>query len=168
MTNAPSTLPPGADPLTGNPVACIPARWVCNIPGLTCSNWTGSVVSWPSWSAYECNARAGQASRTVYSQLDGQVLYPYMGPWATGGQITAVSGVVLIIEWKRGSEVWRETRLQPGDTYTIALLAHEDCAMIESPDGVEPQFAVSLSNFKPQRIRETPPPLPPYRPQPNS
>lgn len=149
-------LPAGFDPTRDNPVSSIPARWVCNIPGIQSGPWSGSVIAWPSWAAYECNGRAGQGSRTVYSEVDGRVLYPYMGAWANGGQVTVVSGVVLVIEWKRGSEVWRETRLNPGDAYTINLLSHEDCAMIESPDGVEPKFTVRLANFKPQRIREAP------------
>jgi hypothetical protein len=75
-----------------------------------------------------------------------------MGKWAHGGRITVVSGDVLIIEWKRGSEVWRETRLKPGDTYTLALEPHEDSAMIESPDNAEPRFTVALANFNPQPI----------------
>ncbi len=143
----------GTDPMTDNPVASIPSRWVCDLPGYSHkSAWPGAVIAWPSWAAYECNARAGDQSRTVYS-LDGRKLYPYMGPWANGMQITVVSGDVLIIEWKRGAEVWRERRLKPGDTYTISLQSHEDNAMIESPDGDEPRFTVALANFKPQPIR---------------
>ncbi len=148
----PKDAPAGTDPMTCNPVSSIPSRWVCDLPGFDKSPWTGAVIAWPSWAAYECNRRAGDQSRTVYS-LDGQKLYPYMGPWANGGRVTVVSGDVLIIEWKRGSETWREKHLKPGDTYTIALQSHEDNAMIESPDGVNPQFTVSLADFKPQRIR---------------
>lgn len=144
--------PAGTDPMTDNPVASIPSRWVCDLPGFDKSPWTGSVIAWPAWTAYENNSRAGDQSRTVYS-LDGRKLYPYMGPWADGGRVTVVSGDVLIIEWKRGSEVWREKRLKTGDTYTIALRPGEDSAMIESPDAAEPRFTVSLANFKPQPIR---------------
>ena len=115
------------------------------------------MIAWPSWAAYESNGRGGSQSRTVYS-VDGQILYPYMGPWANGGRITVVCGDVLIIEWKRGSEVWRETRLKPGDRYTICLLSHEDNAMIESPGGVEARFTVSLANFTPRPIRPSPTP----------
>lgn len=165
MSSPALEVPAGSDPMRDNPVSCIPARWVCNVPGMKCSNWLGSVIAWPSWAAYECNARAGHASRTVYSKLDGRVLYPYMGPWASGGKVTVIRGEVLIIEWKRGSEVWRETRLGPGDSYTIGLLAHEDNAMIEAPNGETPEFTVRLENFKPQRIRPQPAPLPPYMPE---
>ncbi|MCC7205309.1 MAG: hypothetical protein IT441_09540 [Phycisphaeraceae bacterium] len=146
-------LPPGTDPMICNPVSSIETRWICNQPGFYRAPWTGAVIAWPRWAAYECNARSKDQSRTVHALADGRMLYPYMGPWANGGQITVVSGDVLIIEWNRGSETWREKRLKPGDTYTIALQSHEDNAMIESPDGVEPKFTVSLANFKPQCIR---------------
>ncbi|MCC7146740.1 MAG: hypothetical protein IT443_09860 [Phycisphaeraceae bacterium] len=151
--NSQAASPVGTDPMTCNPVASIPTRWVCNLPGYSNAPWVGAVIAWPAWAAYECNGRAKDQSRTVYSRVDGQMLYPYMGPWANGGQITVIEGDVLIIEWKRGSEVWREKKLKPGDTYTIALQAHEDNAMIESPDGVEPKFTVKLANFRPQKIR---------------
>lgn len=139
------------NPMASDTVSSIEARWECDLPEHSDPPWTGSVVAWPSWSAWASNARAGDQSRTVYS-LDGQKLHPYMGRWADGGQITVVSGDVLIIEWTRGAAQWRETHLQPGDTYTISLKPGEDCAMIESPDCAEPRFTVSLANFHPQPI----------------
>jgi hypothetical protein len=138
-----------ADPLACNPVESVKAFWRCNIAGCTDADWLGTVITWPSWSAYDTNARAGSQSRTVYSE-QGERLYPYMGAWANGCQVTAVSGTVLIIEWQRGTDMWRETSLSPGQTYTIALAANEDGAMIETP-ATEP-IAVSLANCNPQNI----------------
>ena len=137
------------DPLTCNPVSSIPAFWRCNVEGCTDPDWPGSVVSWPSWAAYSANARTGNQSRTVYSD-QGEALYPYMGPWADGCQVTVVSGTVAIIEWKRGTDVWRETFLTAGQTHTIALVGTEDGALIEGPS--TPAFSVSLANCTPQNI----------------
>lgn len=147
------------DPTTCNPVSSIPSFWRCNLPGCTYPDWTGSVISWPAWSAFEDNARAGFNSRTVYS-AQGDKLYPYMGSWAEGCQVTAVSGLVLIIEWQRGTDVWRETWLEPGQSHTIALTAPEDGALIEGPDGVLTPFGVSLANCSPQIIEKPPTPTP--------
>ncbi|MCB0184757.1 MAG: hypothetical protein KDE31_10850, partial [Caldilineaceae bacterium] len=93
-------------------------------------------------------------SRTVYS-VDGEILYPYMGAWADGCQITVVSGTALIIEWKRGTDVWRQTPLSPGETYTISLAAPEDGAMIETFD-YYPTFSVVLENCTPEELPVTP------------
>ncbi|MCC7205258.1 MAG: hypothetical protein IT441_09270 [Phycisphaeraceae bacterium] len=154
MTHPPASAdaatPQGTDPLTCNPVAAVRARWACNVPDLKAGDWPGSAIVWPAWAAYETNARQGGNSRTVYSVLDGQLLYPYMGPWADQMQITCVSGVALIIEWKRGTNVWREKFVHPGETYTIRLVGPEDNAMIEGPaEG----FSVSLANVHPRKIR---------------
>jgi hypothetical protein len=145
------------DPTTCNPVSSIPAFWRCNIPGCTDPDWTGSVISWPSWSAYEDNDRTGSQSRTVFSS-EGELLYPYMGSWAEGCQVTAISGTVLIIEWQRGTDVWRETFLEPGQSHTIALTFPEDGALIEGL--FSPGFSVSLANCSPQSIDKTPTPTP--------
>jgi hypothetical protein len=149
--------------MTCNPVASVQARWRCNVENCYDPDWLGAVIVWPSWAAYNTNARAGIQSRTVYSE-QGQTLYPYMGAWANGCQVTAVAGTTLIIEWKRGSNVWRETYLSPGQTHTISLLPHEDGAMIESP-ATEP-FVVSLANCNPQNIEGTPTPSPTPTPVP--
>jgi uncharacterized repeat protein (TIGR01451 family) len=77
-----------------------------------------------------------------------------MGPWADGCQVTVLEGQVLVIEWQRGTDVWRATPLQPDDTYVIDLVAPEDNAMLETPDGVTAPFRVALANCTPQ-------PLPP-------
>jgi hypothetical protein len=140
-----------------NPVASVQGFWRCNIAGCTDPDWLGAVITWPSWAAYDTNARAGAQSRTVYS-AQGERLYPYMGSWANGCQVTAVSGALIIIEWKRGTDVWRETYLSPGQTHTISLMAAEDGAMIES-NSIEP-FQVSLANCNPQSIEATPTPTP--------
>ncbi|MEZ4592548.1 MAG: hypothetical protein R3D55_15600 [Chloroflexota bacterium] len=83
-----------------------------------------------------------------------------MGAWANGCQVTAVSGLVLIIEWERGTDVWREIYLQPGQSHTISLTPPENGAMIETIDGVSPaiDFSVQLSNCNPQPLNQTPVP----------
>jgi hypothetical protein len=86
----------------------------------------------------------GFASRTVYS-AQGETLYPYMGAWADGCQVTAVTGTVLIVEWQRGTDKWRETLLAPGETRVIDLVGSEDSALIESPDNGS-AFSVRLNN----------------------
>ncbi|HRQ40404.1 MAG TPA: hypothetical protein PLD25_21025 [Chloroflexota bacterium] len=157
------TATPGAcvDPTTCAPVSAIQSYWRCNIDGCTDPDWVSAVIAWPSWSAFESNARAGNQSRTVYS-FAGEMLYPYMGAWADGCHVTAVSGTVLIIEWQRGTEVWRETYLEPGESHTIDLVHPEDNAMIEGPD-YSPGFSVTLENCVPQVIDKTvtPTPTPP-------
>ncbi|HEY7533550.1 MAG TPA: hypothetical protein VH681_12325, partial [Nitrospiraceae bacterium] len=139
------------DPTTCNPVVAIPALWRCNLPDCIFLDWEGGVIAWPSWSAYQSNARSFDQSRSVYSMSGNQPLYPYMGSWADGCEVTAVSGTALIIEWKRGTDVWRETYLQPGQSHTIDLVSPEDNAMIESPAGAI-NFSVSLANCTPQDI----------------
>jgi hypothetical protein len=114
------------------------------------------VITWPWWAAYENNARAGDQSRTVFS-TQGEMLYPYMGAWATGCEVTAIAGTTLIIEWERGTDVWRATYLQPGESYTISLSGSEDGAMIEGIDGLLEPFSVSLNNCNPQNIRAVEP-----------
>ncbi len=119
------------DPMACNPVSSINGFWKCNIAGCTDADWIGAVINWPSWAAFATNARTGVQSRTVYSE-QGELLHPYMGAWANGCQVTAVTGPVLIIEWKRGTDAWRETLLSLGQSHTISLLPTEDGAMIES------------------------------------
>jgi hypothetical protein len=148
------TLPPvsevvrgaGAEPRVTRSTA---ALWRC---GAACSgsDWTGAVIGWPAWSAHQSNGRGGDAARSVFS-TDGTPLHPYMGPWAEGCTVTAEAGVVLIIEWQRGAEKWRESWLYPGQSHVIHLVGPENGAMIESYDG-SPGFSVSLANCTPQRI----------------
>jgi hypothetical protein len=66
--------------------------------------------------------------------------------------VTAVLGEVLIIEWQRGSESWRATTIETGETYTIQLTSPEDGAMIEAVDGSTDRFAVVLNNCNPQVV----------------
>jgi hypothetical protein len=136
--------PPGID--------AIAAFWRCNIPECTGEPWTGAVIGWPDWAAYQNNARAGDQSRSVFAG-DGTPLYPYMAAWADGCEVTALAGTVLIIEWQRGADSWRETPLQPGESHTIQLLPPEDGAMIETEDGMT-SFRVSLQNCNPQPLPE--------------
>ncbi len=159
------TPEPCDDPTTCNPVSSIPSFWRCNLPGCTYPDWVGSVISWPSWSAFENNNRAGSQSRTVYSD-QGDILYPYMGSWANGCQVNVITGTVLIIEWQRGTDVWRETVLTPTQSHTITLTSPEDGAMIEIPDGYPPEFTVSLANCTPQIIEKPPTPTPTSTPTP--
>ncbi len=153
MSGSPTMTPvPGqcTDPTSCNPVNAIPAHWRCNAADCSGPDWIGGVIAWPSWSAYQNNARTGNNARIVYS-ANNQPLYPYMGSWADGCQVTAVSGVTLIIEWQRGTDTWRQTFLDPGQSHTIDLVSPEDGALIESPDGFT-SFSVSLSNCTPQNI----------------
>jgi hypothetical protein len=145
-------VPPAEDPEdpedpppSGSVIHSVPARWRCNTPGCESPDWIGSVINWPSWAAYESNNRAGDNSRTVFSDTN-ELLYPYMGAWANGCQVTVVSGVVLIIEWQRGSEEWRATRLEQGQTHTINLVSPENNAMIETEDFSLDAFSVVLNN----------------------
>jgi hypothetical protein len=87
----------------------------------------------------------------VYS-AGGEPLYPYMGPWAHGCEVTAVSGTVKVVEWKRGSEQWRQTVLAPGESHVIALVPPEDGALIEGP-GDSSIFSVSLRGCTPERLQ---------------
>jgi hypothetical protein len=74
-----------------------------------------------------------------------------MGAWANGCEVTAVTGTVLIIEWQRGANVWRETFLEPGEKHTISLTSPENGAMIETYD-YGPEFSVKLKNCTPQPV----------------
>jgi hypothetical protein len=138
------------DPTSCDPVSWVDSRWRYTGPEANPGDWYGGVITWPSWSAFSTNAREGIDGRTVYSAT-GKQLYPYMGAWADGCQIHVVSGGVLVIEWERGSNEWRETTLAVGDTYTIDLTGPENGAMIETPNDSEP-FQVSLSSCTPQTI----------------
>jgi hypothetical protein len=132
-----------------NVIQSTATEWRCdfaNCPG----NWYSHTIPWPSWSSYSDNARTGNKFRRTYGPT-GEVIHPYMGKWAHGCRVTQVSGVVLIIEWQRGSESWRETYLDRGQTYTINLTPPFDGAMIESYDG-SPGFSVTLENCNPQPL----------------
>ncbi|WP_210399006.1 hypothetical protein [Steroidobacter denitrificans] len=139
-------VPPG-----GESMESVAASWRCETFG--CNNspdWNGTVINWPYWSAYSDNARTGDQLRTVYSS-SGALLYPYMGPWANGCEVTVTSGTALIVEWQRGSNVWREKWLGPGDTHVINLTAPEDGVLIESDDW-QGGFSVSVRNCTPQPL----------------
>ena len=149
-----ATLPPSApedDP--GPPVDAIQstqAFWRCASPDCFGSDWIGAVIAWPAGTAYQNNGRSGDQSRAVFA-ADGTPLYPYMGAWAQGCEVTAESGTAVIIEWKRGTNAWRETWLTPRQSYVIQLVSPEDGAMIETYDG-SPGFSVSLRNCTPQPV----------------
>jgi hypothetical protein len=142
----PNAQPPPPPP--ANAINSVTAFWRCDIEDCTSEDWVGQVINWPSWAAYPNNNRSGTMSRTVYSS-NGGLLYPYMGSWANGCQVTAHSGTVLIIEWERGTDEWREIWLEPGQSHVISLHAPEDGAMIESNGD---PFSVSLANCTPQPL----------------
>lgn len=142
---------PCFDPMRCEVVTSVSSRWRCNVSNCSGSAWVGQTVAWPAWAAHESNGRSGFNSRTVYSP-DGRVLYPYMGAWADGCEVTAVSGKVLIIEWARGTDVWRRTFLDPGTTYVIDLVGSEDTAMIETEEN-GPSFSVTLNNCNPRPLQ---------------
>lgn len=154
-TAAPTATPqPCTDPTSCAVVSSISAHWRCNIPSCTGADWTAAAITWPSWSAYKSNGRAGDNSRTVYS-LEGELLYPYMGSWANGCQVTTIEGTALIVEWQRGTDVWRETLVPAGESHTINLTSPEDGAEIVSHDTLS-GFSIALSNCTPQVISKPP------------
>lgn len=142
-------VPPGTG-TGGSVIASKAARWRCNTPGCSSPDWVSHVIDWPSNTAYSTNARSGDQSRTVYTP-GGQLMHPYMGTWANGCKVTVEDGTVIIIEWQRGTDQWRETWLFPGESYTINLVAPENGAMIESYDN-SPGFEVKLSNCNAQPL----------------
>jgi len=147
--DAPGSL---AEPAAaGDPIDAVLALWRCNIPECNSPDWTGAVITWPDWAAHHSNARSGDQSRAVFAEESGEPLFPYMGSWADGCEVTAVSGTVLIIEWQRGTDDWRETLLEAGETHVIDLVTPEDGAMIEG-ENASPGFSVSLQNCDPQPI----------------
>jgi hypothetical protein len=133
--------------------------WRCAASGCTSAPWTGAVIPWPEGTAHQGNGRKGNAGRDVFS-AGGRPLYPYMGPWANGCEVTAVSGVVDVVEWVHGAETWRTTRLKPGQSHTIALTPPEDSALLEAPDGV-PAFSLTVTSCTPQPLPTAPVPAAP-------
>ena len=141
------------DPTTCDPVSWVNARWRYAGTGENPGDWYGGVIAWPVGTAYQGNGRSGDNARTVYSE-SGVPLYPYMGAWADGCTVRVVTGRVLIVEWERGTDEWRETRVIAGQAYTISLSGSEDGAMIETDNDVEP-FTVSVSNCTPRPLSES-------------
>jgi hypothetical protein len=62
-----------------------------------------------------------------------------------------VTGEILVIEWERGTNDWRETLVRTGQTYTIDLVGRENGAMLETPNNTEP-FTASFASCTPQPI----------------
>jgi hypothetical protein len=139
------------DPMSCDVVDSQAAFWSCDIPGCESQPWIGHVISWPSEVAYTSNSRSGNNARKV-GDVAGESLYPYMGEWADGCQVTAVQGSVLIIEWERGTDVWRETHLAEGQSHAIDLVSPENGAMIESPDAQPHPFKVALDDCTPAPV----------------
>jgi hypothetical protein len=151
----PPASDPSGDPSSGGPgelMQAIPSLWRCNdVPGCFSDDWTGAVIAWPSSTANTSNDRPGNLSRSVFS-WDDTALYPYMGAWAEGCEITGESGIARVIEWQRGSGEWRDTWLYPGQTHVIRLVPPEDGALIEGYDA-SPGFSVSVRNCTPQPLQ---------------
>jgi hypothetical protein len=145
--------PPGdrcTDPIECDPVDSVRSVWQCDVPTCSTEDWHGGVITWPAWAAYENNNRVGNMSRTVFT-YEGEKLYPYMGAWADGCEITVVEGDALIVEWQRGTDEWRSTYLGPGGQHTIDLVGSEDGALIETPD-TPTDFSVTFENCTPQPV----------------
>ncbi|HEY0476446.1 MAG TPA: hypothetical protein VGD37_02930, partial [Kofleriaceae bacterium] len=143
----------GPEPPPGAVIHARRALWRCkNTPGCFSDPWPGAAIPWPAWAAHQSNGRSGNVLRFVFA-TDGTPLYPYMGPWAEGCEVTAESGAVTVVEWQRGASEWRHTDLRPRESHVIHLVPPEDGALIEAQEGTF-EFSVSLRNC-------TPKPLPP-------
>jgi hypothetical protein len=144
------TSDPGGPP--GEVVQGVPALWRCNVdvPDCFSDDWTGAAVSWPSSSAFAGNARPGNLARSVFA-WDDTPLFPYMGSWAEGCEITGVSGITRVIEWERGAATWRDTWLYPGQSHVIHLIPPEDGALLEGYDA-SPGFTASVRSCTPQPL----------------
>lgn len=141
-----ATPPP---PLTYNVES---AEWSTDPDIVTGTPWTGSTaVGVPQYLGYQGNARSGSNERYVFggpgTADEDQKRYAYMGAWMHGATIenTDATDDLLIVEWIRGTDGWRETTITPGNTYTIDLTnrtlnagtggtaaADLDCVFIES------------------------------------
>jgi hypothetical protein len=145
----PPHRPPGMT--GGRVVLAIPALWKCHkTPGCFSDPWPGAAITWPAWSAHQGNGRTGNVLRFVYS-VRGEPLYPYMGAWAEGCEVTAVTGAVQVVEWQYGAEQWRSTLLAPGEYHIIHLVPPENSALIEAAENTT-SFSVALQNCDPKRI----------------
>jgi hypothetical protein len=154
------TLPPPTPPAGGAPVSggagtlmhAVPSLWSCNPAAQGCFSdaWTGSVVAWPAGTASQGNARPGNLNRLVFD-WNGTPLFPYMGPWANGCEVTCESGIARVIEWQRGSDTWRDTWLYPGESHVIHLVPPENNALIEGYDA-SPGFSATVRNCTPQPV----------------
>jgi hypothetical protein len=148
---APSPSPPPSDAPRGSVVHARRALWRCkNTPGCFSDPWPGAAISWPAWAAHQSNGRSGNVLRFVFA-TDGTPLYPYMGAWAEGCEVTAESGAVTVVEWQRGASEWRHTDLRPRESHVIHLVPPEDGALIEAQEGTF-EFSVSLRNCTPRPI----------------
>jgi hypothetical protein len=157
FAHEPIAFPGGAArrrPAPPGTVEAVAARWRCTQPGCGGAELGGAVLDWPAWAAHHTNARPGAAGRSVFS-TSGEPLHPYMGPWANGCRVTAHAGIVLIVEWRRGADTWRETLLAPGESHVIKLVPPEDGALIETLDDA-PGFSVRLERCSPLPIEDHP------------
>lgn len=155
FTVPPPTPPAGGPPVsggTGTLMQAIPVLWSCNPADEECFSdpWTGSVIGWPAGTAFQGNARPGNLSRLVFN-WNGTPLFPYMGPWANGCEVTCESGIARVIEWQRGADTWRDTWLYPGESHIIHLVPPENNALLEGYDA-SPGFSVTVRNCTPQPL----------------
>lgn len=122
-------------------VSSVPVDWRCDPSACSVPtpDWSEQAVAWPEGEAYDTNNRThgGANWRDTYRGGTDDPAYTYMGRWADGCTITSLAGQTVIIEWDYGSEVWRQTTLEPGHSHTIAFGTDavgnaEDGAMIET------------------------------------
>jgi hypothetical protein len=139
------TLPPPPAEAVGDIYSSVATYWRCTTADCWSGDWVGSTVVWPSWSAYSDNARTGNNLRTTFGE-DGGLIYPYTGAWADGCKFTGVSGIVAIVEWKRGADDWSTSYIGPGDSYTINLFDTQDSVLLEGLGS----FNVAVNNCTPQ------------------
>lgn len=80
----------------------------------------GSVINWPG-AAFRNNDR--HPDMHVFTLDETDMLWPYATDWIDGAEIELVAGTNFkIIEWRRGTDTWRETVLTTiGQTHTINL-----------------------------------------------
>lgn len=141
-------------------VSSIPVNWKCD--PAACSvptdDWSEQAVAWPEGQAYDNNGRTqgGANYRDTFrgdtDVVDSVPVYTYMGAWADGCTVTSLVGQAQIIEWDYGSELWRQTTLEPGHTHTIDLGKDaagnaENGAMIET--GSAAPTTVKIENCTP-------------------
>ena len=137
---------PPAEPV-GDNYSSVATYWRCTTSDCSGDDWVANTLAWPSWSAYSDNDRTGNNLRTTFGS-DGGLIYPYIGSWADGCEISGVTGVAVIIEWERGADVWKTTMVGPGDTHVINLTDPQDGALFE---GWGP-FSIATNNCTPSQL----------------
>lgn len=142
-----TSLPASPPQPVGDSYSSVPTYWRCTTVDCSGADWEAHSVAWPDWAAYSSNDRTGDSRRTTFGS-DGGLIYPYMGTWSNGCEVSVVSGIAVIIEWERGTDVWTTTPIGPGETYIINLTDPQDGSLFESWG----PFTVALNNCTPQLL----------------